>query len=127
MFYRSIEARNQRPTHQLVVVGWLLVSALTTPLTATLTVKAQLGMEAPHHSPKAADHDARDPHPPTHERHQPFCLLCVLGPVLLVVLPFRVKERSLALPEQPLRQDYPAREKPFKPQSRSRAPPSLLV
>lgn len=123
MFYRSIEARNQRLTHQLVVVGWLLVSVLTTPLTATLMVKARLGVEAPHHSPKAADHDARDPNPPTHERHQPFCFLCVLGPVLLVVPPLRLQGRPLAAAEPRLRRDFPARERPFEPQSRSRAPP----
>lgn len=122
MYKWSIETHKQRPVHQLAVFGLLLVCTLATPLLATLMVRAQLDLDAPHQNHKAARHDAQD-HPPAHTRHQPFCFLCVLGPVLLVVLPVRVQERALAVTEQPLRQDFPARERPFRPQSRSRAPP----
>lgn len=123
MFYRSIETRRQRPVHQLAVVGLLLGCALATLLPATLILRAQPDLDAPHQSHKVSYPDTPDPRPPTHERHQPFCFLCVLGPVLLGVLPLRVQEKSLAVTEQPLKQDFPAGERPFQPQSRSRAPP----
>jgi hypothetical protein len=127
MYKWGTEAQEQKLVRQLGVIGLLLVCALAAPLPAALMLRAQLDLDVPHQSHEVSHHGTRDPKPPTHERHQPFCFLCVLGPVLLVVLPLRVQEQVLAITEQPLRQDFPARERPFEPQSRSRAPPSLLV
>ena len=107
--------------HRQLVV-WLVVCAFLTPLLGTFVRRPQPVAVMPHHLP-TGQRSTPAPSPPTHERHPPFCFLCVLGPVLLTVLLVRLQGHSCAVTEPRPRRDFPAREKPFQPQCRSRAPP----